>query len=85
MFRTNIYLEERQTQALDQIASNEQISRAELIRRLLDQGIAAQTDDLVADLEVIKQSAGALAHDGFDLPVRATGDREAWLEEVWRR
>ena len=60
MQRTNIYLEERQTRALDRRAADEGISRAELIRRLLDRAIEGQDEDLAADLAAIDESFGAV-------------------------
>lgn len=82
MTRTNIYLEDRQTAMLDRIASGEGVSRAEIIRRLLDRALVGRDDDLAADLAAIDESFGALA-DG-DLPARGAGDREEHLARMWR-
>ena len=44
MQRTNIYLEDRQTAVLDRLAAEEGISRAELIRRILDRALQGSDD-----------------------------------------
>jgi metal-responsive CopG/Arc/MetJ family transcriptional regulator len=82
MQRTNIYLEDAQTEALDRLAAEEGISRAELIRRMLDRGLAGRDEDLADDLAAIEESFGALA----DLEVEARGPdaRATHLDEVWR-
>lgn len=82
MVRTNIYLEERQTALLDQIASEEGVSRAEIIRRLIDRALAGRDDDLAADLAAIDESFGALRE--LDLPARGTSDREEHLSRMWQ-
>jgi hypothetical protein len=61
MRRTNIYLDEEQTVALDAIARAQGISRAELVRRLVDRGMSATPADLLADLAAIGDSFGVLA------------------------
>lgn len=83
MKRTNIYLEERQTEALDQLASKEGVSRAEVIRRLLDRAIGGADDHLERDLGAIEASFGVL--DQLEEPRRAHGDREEHLARMWRR
>src|SRR5690606_20503929 len=80
MVRTNIYLEERQTAILDQIASEEGVSRAEIIRRLIDRALAGRDDDLAADLAAIDESFGALRE--LDLPARGTRDRVEHLARM---
>jgi metal-responsive CopG/Arc/MetJ family transcriptional regulator len=82
MLRTNIYLEERQTAALDRIAAEEGVSRAEIIRRLLDRALAGRDDDLAADLTAIDESFGVLTE--VDLPARGGGDREEHLARMWQ-
>jgi metal-responsive CopG/Arc/MetJ family transcriptional regulator len=82
MTRTNIYLADRQTALLDRLASEEGISRAELIRRLLDRALAGRDDDLAADLAAIDESFGVLA--GVADPVRSAGDREEHVARLWR-
>ncbi len=61
MQRTNIYLAREQTEALDRRAEAAGISRAEVIRRLLDRALADPHEDLDADLRAIETSFGALA------------------------
>jgi hypothetical protein len=60
MRRTNIYLEERQTEALDRLADAAGVSRAEMLRRILDRGLAGESDGLTADLAAIDLSFGCL-------------------------
>ena len=61
MKRTAIYLAESQAAALDQVAKAEGISRAELIRTLIDQAIGGHPGaDLAADLAAIESSFGVL-------------------------
>jgi hypothetical protein len=62
MKRTNIYLAEGQAEALDRVAEAEGVSRAELIRVLIDRAIGGQPgSDLAADLAAIEGSFGVLA------------------------
>lgn len=82
MTRTNIYLEERQTAILDRIAAEEGVSRAEVVRRLIDRALAGRDDDLTADLAAIDESFGALG--AIDVPVREVGDREQHLARIWQ-
>jgi Ribbon-helix-helix protein, copG family len=81
MFRTNIYLTEAQRQLLDARASAEGMSRAELIRRLLDRGLDNDVDDLRADLAAIAESFGVLSDEPIDLD-RADGARAAHLDRI---
>ena len=83
MKRTNIYLDERQTEALDRLAAQEGVSRAEVIRRLLDRVLAGSDDSLAADLQAIEQSFGALRD--LDAPARGRGGREEHLARMWGR
>ncbi|MGH3682256.1 MAG: CopG family transcriptional regulator [Natronosporangium sp.] len=82
MTRTNIYLEDRQTAMLDRLASEEGVSRAEVIRRLIDRALSSRDDDLAADLAAIEESFGAL--QDVAAPVREPGDREEHLARLWR-
>ncbi|HXT93017.1 MAG TPA: CopG family transcriptional regulator [Trebonia sp.] len=62
MKRTNIYLADGQAEALDRVAEAEGVSRAELIRVLIDRAIGGQRGtDLAGDLAAIEGSFGALA------------------------
>jgi hypothetical protein len=83
MQRTNIYLADHQSSVLDELARSAGISRAELIRRLIDRAIANDEDDLVDDLSAIDESFGALAFDDDLLPAgRGPDDRARHLERV---
>ncbi|MGI8613254.1 MAG: CopG family transcriptional regulator [Nocardioidaceae bacterium] len=82
MKRTNLYLDEHQTAALDEVARAAGISRAELVRRLVDQGMAGGPADLEADLDAIEASFGAL--DDAPQPARGTDARAAHLSRVRR-
>jgi hypothetical protein len=62
MKRTNIYLADGQAEALDRVAEAEGVSRAELIRALINRAIGGQPGaDLAADLAAIEGSFGVLA------------------------
>jgi hypothetical protein len=62
MKRTNIYLAEGQAAALDRVAQAEGVSRAEVIRELIDRAIGGHPGaDLAADLAAIEASFGILA------------------------
>ncbi|MGH3223113.1 MAG: CopG family transcriptional regulator [Streptosporangiaceae bacterium] len=81
MKRTNIYLAEGQAAALDRVAQAEGVSRAELIRELIDRAIGRHPGtDLAADLAAIDGSFGILAgEDGF---ARARDERMEYLERL---
>ena len=62
MKRTNIYLAEGQAAALDRVAEAAGVSRAEVIRELIDRAIGGHPGaDLSADLAAIDDSFGILA------------------------
>ena len=62
MKRTNIYLAEGQAEALDRAAEAAGVSRAELIRELIDRAIGGHPGaDLAADLAAINDSFGIIA------------------------
>lgn len=81
MKRTNIYLAESQAAALDRAAQAEGVSRAELIRDLIDRAFGGQAGtDLAADLSAISASFGALSgHEPFS---RARDDRADYLDRL---
>lgn len=81
MRRTNIYLDDRQTEALDRRARAEGTSRAAIIRRVLDGWLARGDDDISGDLAAIETSFGALAD--LDVIDRSTEERSAHLERLW--
>ncbi|MFT4188388.1 MAG: CopG family transcriptional regulator [Aeromicrobium sp.] len=80
MQRTNIYLEDRQTAALDRLAGAEGVSRAEIIRRLIDQGIDGASSDLTVDFAWFDESFGAAVE--FDVPRRSGTDRDVHLRRM---
>lgn len=82
MLRTNIYLEERQSELLDRLATEEGISRAELIRRMIDAQLTGQDRSLDEDLAAIAAAAGAMAD--LDAPDRRPDDRSDHLDRMWR-
>lgn len=82
MRRTNIYLEDHQTERLDRLAADEGISRAELIRRLLDRALDGRTEGDAIARAAIDLSHGVLTD--IEVPPRATGEREDHLQRVWR-
>lgn len=81
MKRTNIYLDEQQAELLDRLARTEGISRAEMIRRLLDRALRNEVDDVAAGLSAIDESFGVLADTEW--PQRRSGDREEHLASMW--
>lgn len=83
MRRTNIYLAEEQCSSLDELARSTGVSRAEVIRRLIDQAIASDLEDLASDLASIHESFGALGADGI-VPQRSADDRMRHLQGIAR-
>lgn len=83
MKRTNIYLDEAQTASLDRLAVQQGVSRAELIRRLLDRALSNTDDNLASDLTAIQDSFGTLRDVAS--PDRGPADREEHLGRMWRR
>ena len=81
MERTNIYLTPELRDALDARARAEGLSRAEVIRRLLDRALRDEVDDLRADLAAIDGAFGALRDEPIDID-RADGARAAHLERI---
>ncbi len=85
MKRTNIYLREAQSTALDQVAHAQGISRAELIRQLIDRSIGATgAADLDADLAAIRESFGALRDEDISFG-RGPDERSRHLDRVASR
>jgi Ribbon-helix-helix protein, copG family len=84
MRRTNIYLAEEQSAAVEDVARARGISRAELIRQLIDSGLSGTgSADLEADLAAIDESFGILSDSG-DFPARGDDDRARHLDRVAR-
>jgi hypothetical protein len=81
MKRTNIYLGEGQAEALDRAAQAAGVSRAELIRELIDRAIGGHPGaDLTADLAAIEGSFGILA--GEESFARGRDERMTYLERL---
>lgn len=84
MRRTNVYLAEEQCSALDELARSAGTSRAELIRRLIDQAVLSDVHDAEADVAAILETFGALRDEEivFD---RGPDGRAEHLEMIARR
>ena len=87
MKRTNIYLDESQTHTLDELARLQKISRAELIRRIIEKELDGERLAGLADtLQAIDESFGALAQEIDSLNRgRADDDRARHLQRMWER
>jgi len=82
MKRTNIYLGDVQSTALDQVAHAQGISRAELIRQLIDRSIGTSGGaDLDADLAAIRESFGVLHEEDISFG-RGPDERSRHLDRV---
>ena len=81
MNRTNIYLEEEQARSLDEAARAQGISRAALIRRLINRGLNQSDGDLESDLAAIEASFNVLA-SAKEFLERGADERSAHLEKV---
>jgi hypothetical protein len=81
MRRTNIYLTEAQCDQLDERARVDGVSRALLIRSILDRALCGEQDRLASDLDAIAESFGAFAGDRA-VPSRADGDRATHLARI---
>lgn len=80
MRRTNLYLDEGQTAALDELARSQGMSRAAVVRQLINRQIHAGGADLDADLSAIEDSFGAL-RDG-EFPQRGADERARHLDLI---
>lgn len=87
MKRTNIYLEERQTTALDEVARRTGITRAEVVRRYVDRGLGEDVDSVEDDLAAFDTTFGVLSGgDGEGQPTeRDDGARQKDLRRLWAR
>jgi Ribbon-helix-helix protein, copG family len=82
MKRTNIYLDEGQSAVLDQVARRQGVSRAELIRQLIDRSISASgAADLDADLAAIRDSFGVARDEGISFG-RGSDERSRHLDRM---
>jgi hypothetical protein len=79
--RTNIYLSNELRAALDARARAEGLSRAEVIRRLLDRALRDEVDDLRSDLSAISGAFGVLRDEPINVD-RSDGARGAHLERI---
>jgi hypothetical protein len=85
MRRTNIYLGDEQSGALDQLAHARGISRAELIRDFIDAGLGASgAADLDADQAAIRESFGVLGDEDLSV-TRGPDERALHLERLAAR
>lgn len=80
MHRTNLYLEDRQTIALDAMARAQGLSRAEVVRRLIDDALFDGASRLDGDLDAIIGAFG-VAPD-FPMPDRSDGERQRWIDQM---
>jgi hypothetical protein len=76
--RPNICLEDRQSAALDRLAAEQGISRAELIRRILDRALFGHDDHAQADLARMEYAFEAVVE--LDVAGRQPGDPEQHVE-----
>jgi hypothetical protein len=83
MRRTNIYLGDEQSAAVEDAARAQGISRAELIRQLIDSGLSGTGSDLEVDLSAIAESFGVLS-DAGDFLARGEDDRSRHLDRIGR-
>ncbi len=83
MHRTNIYLTAEQRAMLATRAAAEEISVAELVRRLLDHALVGGGEDLAEDLAAIDASFGTLREADIDID-RTDGQRGAHREQISR-
>ena len=79
MRRTNLYLDERQTAALDAMAHAQGVSRSDVVRRLIDDLLQEGGSRLDSDLDAIDSAFGA-APD-FPMPDRSDGERQRWIDQ----
>jgi hypothetical protein len=82
MKRTNIYLDDAQSAALEQVARTQGISRAELVRQLIDRSICASGGaDLDADLAAIRDSFGIARDEDISFG-RGSDERSRHLDRT---
>lgn len=82
MQRTNIYLDDRQVRAMDELAAEAGVSRAEVVRRLIDEGLSRGRSggDTVA---AIRESFGV--YQDLEAPRREAAERDEDLERLRAR
>ena len=85
MQRTNIYLDEGQIAALDRLAEGRGVSRAEIIRVMINRGLSGADRDVDADLAGIEASFGALGEEEIEFERAGDDARSRHLAGVWAR
>ena len=80
MNRTIVYLDETQARALSDAARAQGVSRAALIRRMIDRGLAQAEESLDADLAAIEATFNVGIDD--DTLERGTGERARHVEHL---
>lgn len=80
MRRTNLYLDDRQTAALDAMARAQGVSRAEVVRRLIDDVLDDRGSRLDSDLDAIDAAFGI--DPDFPMPDRSEGERQRLVDRV---
>lgn len=80
MRRTNLYLDDRQTAALDAMARAQGVSRSDVVRRLIDDLLEDGGARLDSDLDAIDAAFG-VAPD-FPMPDRSDGQRQRWIDRM---
>jgi hypothetical protein len=80
MRRTSVYLDEDQCTRLDELAAHEGVSRAEVIRRFVDEGLMAASPSLGMDLAAIDDSFGSAS--GLQVPDRQPDDRQRNIDAL---
>jgi metal-responsive CopG/Arc/MetJ family transcriptional regulator len=85
--RTSIYLDDEQTSALDKRARAEGISRAALIRRIIDRELEATATNTGRERvqRAIKESFGSLADEDVELHRDSWSARQEYLDRIWRQ
>lgn len=85
MQRTNIYLSEEQIARLDEVAAARRSSRADVVRELIDDGLAtlaSTPDERVAAIDI---SFGVLLEaDGYDSVRREPDARQEHLDRMFQ-
>jgi len=77
----NFYLDGEQARSRDEVARAQGISRASLIRRLIDRGLDQTDSDLESDLAAIEASFNVLS-DEENFLEGGTDDRSRHLDKV---
>lgn len=81
MQRTNIYLDDEQIVALDEIARSRGVSRAKVVRDLIEAGLEGSNSSVRDALSAIDETFGALRDADLRLD-RGAGERERHLDRV---